>query len=443
MEKLMIGTGKSLITPPFDCELSGFVAREGRSCGVHDHLYARAVMFCDGEIKVALVSVDLIGVDNILLQRVREQVSQFVKIDPHSIVISATHTHSGPATLKNAFLGQVDSAYYNCLVMNIVAAVHGAERNLEAVRLFVGTTDCYLVGKNRRQEQDKIDPQVLVLRFQGKDGAKAILVNYACHPVVLGPDNHLVTADFPFYLIDSLEKIYPDALVMFVNGATGDVNVGHNTADSIAGKVNDLRTFKEAARLGRILAGLVLCASESAKRHESTSIYYKRQILTISLEELYAEEYYRQQMEYWKNQATHLREAGAPFGEYRQAEIWSAWADIMSKKVEMGELDRQLSVEVVVFSVGNVEFVTLPGEFFHDFSLNIKQERHPYPVFVCGYSNGNLGYVVPESGYDQCGYELCDSFRYYGLPSRLEKGTGEKIVCALLSMLNHNSLKKE
>ncbi|HBK68911.1 MAG TPA: alkaline ceramidase, partial [Firmicutes bacterium] len=84
------------------------------------------------------------------------------------------------------------------------------------------------------------------------------------HPVVLGPDNFLVTADYPYYLLNALEQVYPGAQAMFMNGATGDVNVGHNTADSIQGKGNDRRTFREAARLGRILAGVALTASENA-----------------------------------------------------------------------------------------------------------------------------------------------------------------------------------
>ena len=82
MRQLTAGTGRLMITPPFDSELSGFVAREGRSRGVHDPLYARALVLADGKEKIALVSVDALGVDAKLLAKVREKVAHLTDLNP-------------------------------------------------------------------------------------------------------------------------------------------------------------------------------------------------------------------------------------------------------------------------------------------------------------------------------------------------------------------------
>lgn len=432
----MAGTGKLMITPPFDCELSGFVAREGRCRGVHDPLYARALVLADGKEKIALVSADLIGVDTKLLAKVREKVAELTDLDPSAVILSATHTHSGPVTLQDAYLGETDLTYLSGLINNIAGAIYQANQNLEPVSLFVGEGDCRSVGKNRRQKNGPTDSQVLVLRFQGANGPKAILVNYACHPVVLGPDNLLVTADYPFYMVNALEQVYPGTQVMFMNGATGDVNVGHNTADSIKGKGNDRRTFREAARLGRILAGVALTASENAVLQNSFNIRYTTQEISLPFEQVGTVDFYLQEAATWKQLAVELKQKGASFGEYHQAELWEKWALKMAKLRQANKIESEFKAEVAAFSLGEIEFATLPGEFFHEFALMIKKERAPRRVLILGYTNHNIGYVAPKSVYDEGGYEVNDSYRYYGLPSRLTRGTGEEVIQTLLTMLN-------
>lgn len=435
-KQLMAGTGKLIITPPFDSELSGFVARESRCRGVHDHLYARALVLADGKEKIVLVSVDLIGVDAKLLSKVRAKVAELTDLDPSAVVLSATHTHSGPVTLEDAFLGKADLTCLSGLVNNIVGAVYQANQNLEPVSLFLGEGDCRSVGKNRRQKDGPIDPQVLVVRLQGANRPKALLVNYACHPVVLGPDNLLITADYPFYLINALEQMYPGTQIMFINGAAGDVNVGHRTVDSIKGKENDRRTYREAERLGRILAGVALTASEKAVLQRTFAIRYATKEISLSFEQVGTVDSYRQEAETWRRAGFNLKRKGASFGEYHQAEVWEAWALRMARLRQAKKIVSEFTLEVAAFSLGEIEFAALPGEFFHEFALMIKKARAPRRVVILGYTNHNIGYVATKSVYDEGGYEVNDSYRYYGLPARLSRGTGEEIVRALLVMLN-------
>lgn len=432
---LTAGTGRLKITPPFDCEMSGFVARKGTCRGVHDDLYARALVISNGRQKVALVNTDLIGIDSHLLALVRQEVAKLTDLSPDSLILAATHTHSGPAVLTDAFLGVADPNYLAILVKNIAGAIYLANQSLEPVQVRVGSSECWSVAKNRLKEASSIDPQVLVVRIDGAKGVKALLVNYACHPVVLGPDNLLISGDYPFYLTDTLERLYPKVQVMFFNGATGDLNVGHKTEDSIKGGTNAKRTFTEAGRIGRILAGETLQASETATPVSKMSLKVSSRSIKVPLESIPTPEDYRKEIYQWQEMSNRLQSKQASFGEFNQAVLWSDWARRMADLAEAGHLNQTLTTEIAALAIGDIELITLPGEFFHEFGLTIKAARAPRQVFVMGYSNGDIGYVAPESFYEESCYEVTDSFRYYGLPARLAKGTGEKIVAEVLAML--------
>src|SRR5205085_751441 len=79
----------------------------------------------------------------------------------------------------------------------------------------------------------------------------------ACHPTVLGPDNLLASADFPGAAIDRIEAAR-GAFALFVNGAEGDVSVGHSSELSAIGVIAPGRTFERAAELGTKLADVIL-----------------------------------------------------------------------------------------------------------------------------------------------------------------------------------------
>jgi len=433
--QLKAGVGRAMISPPLDCEMSGFVARTGRCRGIHDPLWARVIVLSDGKRSLALISVDLIGVDRRLVAAIRETIARTSGLSPSSIIVCATHTHSGPATLRDAYLGHPDPEYLAAIAASIAEAVQEASQSMESVAVFVGHGGCSEVGKNRRHKDGPIDPQVTVVRFQGADRAIALVVNYACHPVVLGPNNLLITADYPYYMTRTLEQVYSGAQVMMVNGACGDVNVGHNTADSIKGNASSRRTFEEAERLGRVLAAEALKASECATSLEAADIAYGVKAICLPLEPLPEPGGLERQAEEWKQAVRELKAEGAPYGEYHQAEVWSEWALNMTRRIRRGEVMPYVTSEITAFSVGCLDFVSLPGEFFHEFALRIKEQRSPRRVLVAGYCNDNIGYVAPEHCYDEGGYEVEDSYRYYGHPSRLARGSGEMIVDELLSML--------
>ncbi len=70
-----------------------------------------------------------------------------------------------------------------------------------------------------------LDPTVSTLVVKDAEGkTRAVLVNYACHPSVLGPDNVQYSADYPGAMKRYVEAHVPGAVCLFVQGGAGDIN---------------------------------------------------------------------------------------------------------------------------------------------------------------------------------------------------------------------------
>jgi hypothetical protein len=86
------------ITPPVGVPLDGNV-RDKNSQGIHDNLFAKALVFTDGEETVAIVACDLVGLSPELVGRARQLIEEGSGIKGENVLLNATHTHSGPAVI--------------------------------------------------------------------------------------------------------------------------------------------------------------------------------------------------------------------------------------------------------------------------------------------------------------------------------------------------------
>jgi neutral ceramidase len=125
------------ITPPVGVELTGFIAREGPSTGVHDPLLAMALVFEDAGARAALVAVDLIGLGRNLVRRVRARVMADVGIPGSAQMLSCTHTHGGPETGALTTIALPDIPYLRRLEETLVDVIAAANSSLRPARLGV------------------------------------------------------------------------------------------------------------------------------------------------------------------------------------------------------------------------------------------------------------------------------------------------------------------
>jgi neutral ceramidase len=234
---LKAGVAKVEITPPPGIPMWGYSNRKGPATGTLDPLYARVLVLEAGTWRLALVTVDLgrsFGPASVnwLREATRNEVS--------FVVVAASHTHSGPAIADEYPNGT--PAWESATLTKIAKAISEASSRLTEARIGVGY-GFTLIGHNRlRVNPDgsvswfernltqvptaPVDGTVSVLRVDTSAGQPlAILVNYACHPVVFGSDNLQYSADFPAAMAKTIEEAFGSKpLCFFLQGAPGDIN---------------------------------------------------------------------------------------------------------------------------------------------------------------------------------------------------------------------------
>ncbi|UCH34704.1 MAG: neutral/alkaline non-lysosomal ceramidase N-terminal domain-containing protein [Armatimonadota bacterium] len=229
---LTAGAASVDITPPIGTPLGGYGARRGRpSTGVHDAIYAKALVLDNGSERIGIVTCDLIGVSKDVKRQVLKRAARATGLDDDHLLICASHTHSGPGALAPEFvwqlaMGRYDAGLRRQIVNKIAGALISANGNRRPARIGWAAGTAPEFASNRRGEDAErvTDPQLVVVRVDGQDDKPiAALVNFAAHGTCLDDDNMLVSGDWPGYLQRRLEAEIGDGVTaMFANGAQGD-----------------------------------------------------------------------------------------------------------------------------------------------------------------------------------------------------------------------------
>ncbi|MHC4398695.1 MAG: neutral/alkaline non-lysosomal ceramidase N-terminal domain-containing protein, partial [Planctomycetota bacterium] len=217
---LKAGMAKTVITPPVGTQLSGYSGRTDPSTGVLDDLYAKALVVDDGNERIALVVCDIIGFRIDMVNEMRAIIQRQTGIKPDNIMVTCTHTHSGPN------LRAADSAYVESLKLHVAGAVAAAANSMREARIGAAKGECR-VGANRRHPNSPsgpynlykypdgtMDPTVMVLRVEDVSGGIiGLITNHAGHPVAWGSRELGISRDYPGYAVDVLEKVWGNDVV--------------------------------------------------------------------------------------------------------------------------------------------------------------------------------------------------------------------------------------
>jgi hypothetical protein len=413
---LKAGFSKICISPPIGAPLAGFAARQEVSTGIHDDLFARALVLETLESAVAFVSVDLLALPNDFIAQVRKAIHSSTGIEPNSIMIASTHTHAGPVTIRTFFNpdGSVDRHYMKMLTMCIEEAVRNAWRDRVSAKVGVGVGRVAGVGVNRRSSDQKpVDEEIGIIRITDlNDKTRAVLINYACHPTVLGPDNLLVTGDFPAFAVKKLENaIGSNGFAMFVNGTQGNISMGHSSELSAIGVITPGRTFARAAELGQLLASATQNQLSRIKVDDNPRLDAMSLQVTLPLKHYpAATETTKLLREAEDHLATLLSSNGDNTEHVRRAKSEQLYASINNFYAQETEVfaDRMLPIELQGIRINDAVFVAVPAEVFVEIGLELKQIAS-HQVFIVGIANGYIGYLPTSDAHDVGGYEVVSS----------------------------------
>ncbi|MBN1344013.1 MAG: neutral/alkaline non-lysosomal ceramidase N-terminal domain-containing protein, partial [Phycisphaerae bacterium] len=233
---LLAGAAHVKITPEGPIPLAGYGERWGglamkKSTGVHDDLYARALVLQSGETKLAFVTCDLCVINSGLRQAaLRELAKAETGIPADNVMVTGTHTHSGAGGYILSMIAPPVAGFYNPTILKtlssgIAAAIVQANSKLAPATF--GAVSKEIEGYNRNRRGSKtLDKAMTVLRFDGADGKPvAIVVNFAAHATIIDGTDMQVSRGWPGGMVDAVREHFGDQTeVIFCNGAQGDAS---------------------------------------------------------------------------------------------------------------------------------------------------------------------------------------------------------------------------
>jgi neutral ceramidase len=405
---MKVGISTVDITPAPGVELSGFAVRTQPATGVLDPLYAKALYLEDGDERLLWVHCDLIGFDAGFVASFRQLARQRCGVDENRIMLSATHTHSGPCTLRLRECGEYDSAYESDLRERLARVAMAARARTETCTLAAVEAPLDLAIDRRGKADAHTDPRVGAVGFRREDGTwVAVLVNHAIHPVALGASNRRISADIPGQVAAALScALAGNPVVLVTNGACANLNP---PAVNVP--------FEQIQGWGREIAAAVAGPLNMAPPDTGQHLRVRTRKVALPLDVLRGDEIDAYAQRSLASAAFH-----AEWGD-RFSRAVEHWRSALRRAETDGAATATREVELMAVALGDVVLLGVNAEIFSRFVAEVRRlaERRVYAV---GYANGVHGYLPTRAAFAEGGYETDAAHFFYGgfryLPGGLE-----------------------
>jgi hypothetical protein len=413
---------------------------------IHDELHARCLVLDDGKTRLAFVVCDSCMIPRELMDAAKQLIQQRAGIAADHVLISATHTHTAPASVS-LLQSEADADYTKFLVERIADGVQRAANNLAPAKIgwgvgkepnqvfnrrwrlkpgtipinpFGSTND--LVKMNPPVESPDLvapagptDPDISILAVQSPEGRPiAMLANYSLHYVGTSRGND-ISADYYGAFCDriqqllSADRLDPPFVALLSNGTSGDINninfrkkqppkgtyeQINLVADTVAREAHrvyqtlDFRNWVPlSVTQGEIKLGVRLSTEADLKRAEEILAKAKDRELR-GLEEVYARE-----------------------------------------TILMKDFPKEVSLIIQTIRVGDLGIAAIPCEVFAEIGLAIKARSPLKPTFTIELANGYNGYLPTPEQHRLGGYET-----WRARSSYLEVDASPKIVETVMEL---------
>ena len=327
------------------------------SVGERDPMTVRALVLETPAARLTWVTLDVIAVDRALVGVVEDRLAR-AGVPSSTLVVSASHTHSGPgAFMSSGLMGLVavdrlDPAVRETLVAGAVSAVQGADR--ARVPALAATTSVTAPAVTASRLGKPLDQEIVVLKLTTLAGAPLALVwNFAIHGTMLSANDLRLSGDVMGLASARLERTL-GAPALFVNGAVGDVSPARHGE---AAMVETAGALASAVAAGWTRARPV-------------------PVTTLRVAE---------------------RKIPLPPAAVSLERCFGHWLPALLAIPFRSAMPRDASL--IAAALGDTAWVTFPGELQTSLGQTIKREGRALfaSVFVAGLSNDYLGYfTTPE-----------------------------------------------
>lgn len=398
----------------------GFSANMAESA--HDPLHSRAIVLDDGVIRVAIAVVDTLGAGPEVLDEIKSAAAAKTGIPVERMLISSTHTHTGPSHPKEGAAPAV--AYRKVFIEGVVDSIVRAEANLKPAlfgsashqlpdevfnrRWFLkpgkmppnpfGKYDAVKMNPGTSTEvidrpAGPTDPDVSVLSFQDQRRQPlALYANYALHYVGGSPKGQ-ISADY----FGEFARVVPSRLgspvgfvAMLSNGASGDIN------NIPFGTTRPPREpFEQIRIVAQKTADAAWFALRKIEKHRAdVDIGMRQRDVALKFRRPSAEEVAQARAFLAVKDKDAIEQLPRLAQNYAHSTIRAA-----------ERTEDTLTVRLQALRIGDTAVCGIPFEAFVEMGLEIKK-RSPFAhTIVVGLANGRHGYLPTAEQHQLGGYE--------------------------------------
>ncbi|MEO7299172.1 MAG: neutral/alkaline non-lysosomal ceramidase N-terminal domain-containing protein [Verrucomicrobiota bacterium] len=445
------GAAATDISPWMGISINGNM-NDHKGTNLHDPLHARAIVLDDGQTRLAIVVADSCLIYREIFDRAKKLVNQKTKFALENILMSATHTHSAPASVS-AFQSEADTNYQNFLVLRLADAVCQAINNLEPAKigwavgseprhvsnrrwkmqpgvinkdLFGGTNDQVRMNpppgsKDLLEPAGPTDPEVSVIAVRSLDGKPiALLANYSMHYCGGVPIN-TYSADYFGAFADRIQQLLkadrqePSFVGIMSNGTSGDCN-----STNFREPNKPEPAYSQIKRVANDVADVALMAYQKIEWRDWVALKSAQKEIQLAVRLPSPAEVEK------------AKEALSKAKRSVNGDLDSWSTNVYAREtVLLAEFPPQVPVILQTFRIGDLGIAAIPCEVFVEIGLDIKKQSPFKPTFTIELANGYNGYLPTPAQHKLGGYET-----WRARSSYLEIEAAPKIFETVMDLFN-------
>jgi len=434
------GVGRIDITPPVGIPAGGWGNQAHEVSEGNDlELWATVlVVEAPDGTRAAIADIDLCILDDGQAARARSAIAAAADVPFDHVAVGTTHNHSVPVTLElgGAWIRKnrdLVAPYLETVFDAIARAAAEAVAAMRSVRVGTGRGTSPLAVNRRMTTPDgraavglnregAVDHTLTVVRLDGDDDVPvATIVHYACHPIILGPDNTSVTPEYPG-IVKRVVEASLGGRCLFVQGACGDVGpselfvpqlssyrrlgamIGHEAAATA--HRSSWRRHRLRLRQGEESAWIASFEYEPDSEPDAV-IRAAHEVLPVPLrDDLGDAATWRAEAERCEEAAYAARAASAPHTEVRELTVRTKFARMRAERGTALEGLDAYPLLVQGIRLGPVALVGVPVELFSEIGTSIRDTSPFGTTLVASYWNGYRNYLPTDAERSRGGYEI-------------------------------------
>lgn len=418
---MLAGFARQTINPTIPCIMEG-LGQKKPAASVHDDLYVRAVMVCQGDTRLLILGFDLLFLDTARWQRLEKRLQEALDLRPEEVLVNMSHTHAGPRVSRWAYGNLPDAAYLDRVEQRALAVALQAKERCVPVTAEAGEGSAAIPLSRRRlddtgyaqwlpaEEEPVCEAIPFLCLRDAKQHVVALLFSVSCHPSMIYSD--AISADYPGAAMQELNHRYQTEGALFLQGAGGDTKPRTLVREDkwCAG------TWDDVAAVGRLTAEAIGTALDAGGRSVPPKMRLARTTVDLPLTSPLPD-------------AATLEAVLYNPEERLERRLWAS--EMFYRLTLTGALPSAVPVEIHVVSFGGVfRIVGVQGELVGELGNLIRASFDDGITLALGYTHGVQIYIPSDRQLPQGGYEV-ESYWEYHWPAPLAQGIDGRLAAAV------------